>query len=92
LIAEFRREGRDFGLKLWLLELIGEARHPGAFDLLVEQFASGDERIRDWAIRGLRSLDTPESRKVLYEAGVPRTDREQPAPRRSVPTLTRPVR
>ncbi|MGN9807741.1 hypothetical protein ACTMSW_00050 [Micromonospora sp. BQ11] len=54
----------DQGLRCWLLELIGDARSPRAFALLVEELHSRDESLRDWAERGLR-LDTKESRPVL---------------------------
>ncbi|HEY6080641.1 MAG TPA: HEAT repeat domain-containing protein [Polyangiaceae bacterium] len=69
LMTDFGRE-TDHGLRCWLLELIGEARSPRAFGLLAEQLASPDESLRDWGIRGLRALDTPEARKALFEAGV----------------------
>jgi hypothetical protein len=70
LMAEFRAETKDFGLKCWLLELIGEARDQRAFPLLVELLQSSDERLRDRAITALRHLNTPETRRVLFEAKV----------------------
>lgn len=69
LIAEFQTE-KDHGLQCWLLELIGEARSAKAFDLLREQLHSSDESLRDWAIRGLRVLNTKEARRALFDAGV----------------------
>jgi hypothetical protein len=69
LMAEFQTE-KDHGLRCWLLELIGEARSENAFDLLCEQIQSSDEGLRDWAIRGLRKLNTREARLALFDAGV----------------------
>ena len=74
LIEDFRRE-EDHGLRCWLLELIGEARSVKAFDVLREQLHSTDSSLRDWAIRGLRALGTPEARQELFAAGVPKQSR-----------------
>jgi hypothetical protein len=38
--------------------------------MLCEQLDSADESLRDWAIRGLRTLDTPEARQRLYDEGL----------------------
>lgn len=65
LIDEFRREP-DHGKRCWLLELIGEARSPRAVALLAGQLR-GDESLRYWAERGLRLLDTKDSRAALRE-------------------------
>ncbi len=65
LVEEFRRE-TDHGVQCWLLEFIGHSKDPRAFELLAEQANSPDESLRDWAIRGLRDLDTKESRTLLY--------------------------
>ncbi|MBI3438337.1 MAG: HEAT repeat domain-containing protein [Proteobacteria bacterium] len=72
LLAEFETE-TDEGVRCWLLELIGEARSPAGFDLFCEQFAVGRESLRNWGIRGLQLLATPEARSFLYERGLPRT-------------------
>jgi len=69
LMEDFSRE-QEHGLRCWLLELIGEARSPKAFGLLREQLRSSDESLRDWAIRGLQQLGTPEARQTLCDAGV----------------------
>jgi hypothetical protein len=69
LLADFVRES-DHGLRCWLLELIGDAQSPLAFDLLSEQLRSSDDAFQDWAARGLRALDTPEARALLFHAGV----------------------
>ena len=69
LMAEFQTE-KDHGLRCWLLELIGEARSEKAFDLLCEQLQSSDESLREWAIRGLRKLNTREARRALFDAGI----------------------
>jgi hypothetical protein len=65
LIAEFAL-ATDHGIRCWLLELIGQARSPRAFDLLVAQLRSDDESLRTWAKRGLRLLDTKDARRVLW--------------------------
>jgi hypothetical protein len=66
LIAEFGRE-TDHGLRCWLLELVGQARSPRSFELLVARLYGEDAAFRCWAERGLRSLDTKESRRVLWQ-------------------------
>jgi hypothetical protein len=71
LMEEFRRES-EHGVRCWLLELIGEARDPRAFELLVEQLHSEDEALRGWAIRGLQKLNSSEARKAVWEAGLRR--------------------
>ena len=78
LMKEFRRE-QDHGLRCWLLHLIGEARDKRALDLLIEQLHSTDESLRHQAIWGLQHLDTAETRKALFEAGVPRRREHDPA-------------
>jgi hypothetical protein len=72
LIREFHTE-TDHGLRCWLLELIGEAKKPETLPLLVEQHHSPDESFRDWAIHGLRLLDTHEWHKALFDVRCPRT-------------------
>lgn len=69
LVRDFRAE-RERGLRAWLLELIAEAKSPGAFELLVEQLRSDDDLLPPHAIRGLRLLNTHESRMALWEAGI----------------------
>jgi hypothetical protein len=66
LLAAFRDE-MDRGVKCWLLELIGDSRDARALDLLVEQLRSEDESLRQWAETGLKTLDSRESRTVLFE-------------------------
>jgi hypothetical protein len=69
LTRDFREE-TDHGLRCWLLELIGEAKSPRALPLLTLQLGSSDESFRDWAIRGLQALNTPEARQALFDGGV----------------------
>jgi hypothetical protein len=71
LIHDFQLE-TDHGLKCWLLELIGEARAPESFSLLCDQLRSDDPSLRDWAVRGLQALDTPDARRELFAAGFKR--------------------
>jgi hypothetical protein len=67
LIEEFGKEN-DFGLRCWLLELIGSAKSPDAFDFLAGQLRGPDPRLRHWAVLGLKDLDTKEARTLLWEA------------------------
>ena len=80
LMADFQVE-KDHGLRCWFLELIGAARSANAFDLLREQLQSSDEALRYWAIHGLQDLDTPEARRVLFDAGVRRSAVRHPTSR-----------
>src|SRR6185369_11252742 len=59
LMAEFHKE-TDHGLRCWLLELIGHARSPQAFALLLEHLRGDDESFWTYAMRGLKALDTKE--------------------------------
>jgi hypothetical protein len=68
LIAEFEQEQDDHGLRCWLLELIGEARSPDALRVRGAQLNSDGESLRDWALVGLKKLDTPEARTLLWRA------------------------
>lgn len=68
LIAEFRAERDDHGLRCWLLELIGDARSPVALPLLTELVNGADESFRRWAARDLTQLDTKSARQVLWRA------------------------
>ncbi|MFN0201047.1 MAG: HEAT repeat domain-containing protein [Bacteroidia bacterium] len=55
------------GVRAWLVELIAHAKSPDSLDFLSEQFYHPCESIQHWAIRGLQLLNTPQSRKVLYQ-------------------------
>lgn len=68
LIAEFRVE-TDHGLKCWLLELLGHARSEMAFELFHEQLDASNLSYRDWAVSGLRKLNTKASKKLLSDRG-----------------------
>jgi HEAT repeat protein len=68
LIAEFNGE-RDHGLRCWLLDLIGQSGSPEAFQFLIENLRSDDERLRSLAVEGLRRLNTQDARRVLWEVG-----------------------
>jgi HEAT repeat protein len=68
LIAQFEHEQDDHGLRCWLLELIGAARSPEALPVLAAQLSSDDESLRGWAATGLKKLDTPEARTLLWRA------------------------
>lgn len=68
LIDAFEKES-DHGLKCWLLELIGEARSEAALTVLTDQIESDDESLQSWAVRGLKLLNSKESRAVLHDRG-----------------------
>jgi hypothetical protein len=68
LIAQFEQEHDDHGLRCWLLELIGAARSPDALPVLAAQLDSDDESLRSWAAAGLKKLNTPEARTLLWRA------------------------
>lgn len=68
LIAEFKQERDDHGLRCWLLELIGASESPAALALLGDQLTNTDEALRGWAVAGLTRLDTPEARTLLWRA------------------------
>lgn len=67
LIAEFDRP-ENTSFQPWLIELIGLAKSPSAFSFLAEHLYSHDERLRYWAIRGLKELDTKEARTLQWKA------------------------
>ncbi|MCO6010939.1 HEAT repeat domain-containing protein [Actinoallomurus purpureus] len=69
-IVEAFREERDDELRCLLLELITEARSPGALTVLADQLDSDDESLRFWAIRGLEMLDSAEARQALHRGRV----------------------
>jgi len=69
LMDEFEQE-TNLGLRCWLLELIGEARDPRAFALLLGYLQSENDSLKSWAIEGLKLLNTKEARRALWEAGV----------------------
>ncbi len=68
LIEEFGKE-QDFGLRCWLLELIGSTKSPDAFDFLARQLQADDERLRSRAVSALKKLDTKEARTLLWQTG-----------------------
>lgn len=69
LIAAFAQE-QEHGVRCWLLELIGSARSPEAFDLLCAQAQSTDEALKRWAVWGLKALDTKPARRFLHDQGL----------------------
>ncbi len=75
LISELEAETDD-GLKGWLLELLAEAKAPHAIHSFQKYVTSSDEIQRDFAIRGLRDLNSPEAMMVLSRHGITRTAAE----------------
>ena len=67
LIEEFSKED-SHGLRCWLLELIGSAKSPDAFQFLAGQLRCPDDRFRFWAIWGLKNLGSQEARTLLWQA------------------------
>src|SRR5947209_11514265 len=67
LIEEYGKEDA-LGLRCWLLELIGSAKSPDAFDFLAGQLRAADQQLRYWAIWALKNLGTKEARTLLWQA------------------------
>ena len=68
LIEAFRATDNDQVRRI-LLGIICDAKLHDALPVFVEHLLSEDESLRYWAERGLRTLDSHESRKALWEAG-----------------------
>ena len=68
LIAAFRAEGAERVRRI-LLGIICEAKLHEALPLFVEHLRSEDDSLRYWSEQGLRTLDSPEARRALWEAG-----------------------
>jgi hypothetical protein len=69
LIAAVRAE-RDERVRRILLGILAQAPPPEALPVLIEHLRSPDESLRYYAEAGLRSLNTHEARKALWEAGL----------------------
>ena len=67
LVSEFLTE-KNHGVRLYLIELISEARSPMALPVLVECLCGEEPDFWTWAMEGLRKLNTREARKALWEA------------------------
>jgi HEAT repeat protein len=72
VIKEFLDE-RDDQVRRILLAIISEAKLPESLPVFVKLLRSEDESLRYSSELGLRNLDTPESRKALWEAGLGRS-------------------
>ncbi|GLV54322.1 hypothetical protein KDH_11700 [Dictyobacter sp. S3.2.2.5] len=68
LVNEVTRETNP-GLRCWFLELLAEARDPGALPLFLEYLYSDETLLKTWAISGLKQINTKASRRALWEAG-----------------------
>ncbi len=68
LVEEFRAE-TDHGLKCWLLELLTHARAEVAFPLFHEMLDASNLIYRDWAVTGLRKLNSKPAKKLLGDRG-----------------------
>ncbi|MEO0897166.1 MAG: HEAT repeat domain-containing protein [Bacteroidota bacterium] len=69
LIREFKEE-KDHGLKCWLLELICESKSLESFEILKENLSNDSESLRNWAIHGLKNLDSKEAQTELFKIGI----------------------
>jgi len=67
MIAIFHAETNEW-VRVMLLSAIAEASLPPALSLFVANLYSDDAHLRRWALYGLKSLDTKESRTVLWNA------------------------
>ncbi len=63
---------RDERVRRILFGVLCEAKLPAAFPVFVEHLRSDDESLRYWSEQGLRALNTPDARKALWQAGLPR--------------------
>jgi hypothetical protein len=52
-----------------ILMALENANLPESTSFFAELLENGDERYEPFAIRALRAINTPESRKILWEAG-----------------------
>jgi hypothetical protein len=69
LMETFQAEKEIGGVGTFtLLAAIELAKLPEAAPFLAELLKEGNPRFTPYAMRGLRAIDTPESRKVLWEA------------------------
>jgi HEAT repeats len=66
LIEEFSNE-KGHGLRCWILELVGSAKSPDAYNFLATQLQSDDEALRSWAVWGLKNLGTSAARTLLRQ-------------------------
>jgi HEAT repeat protein len=69
LIASFWDED-NAAIRGWLVELVAAAQSPAALPFLVERLGDPNECVRDFAIYGLRQLNTKEARTALWQAGL----------------------
>jgi hypothetical protein len=69
LIAAFQAQKNE-RVRCLLLMTFCDAKLQEAMPLFVEHLRSEEECLRLWSERGLRALNTPEARKVLWEAGL----------------------
>lgn len=69
LIHEFKNEN-NHGIKCWLLELIGESKSLESFEILIENLSSESDSLRDWAILGLKNLNTKKANIELNKIGI----------------------
>ncbi len=67
MIASFHTEPDEW-VRTMLLWPIADARLPQAFSFLLENLYSDNPYFRELAIRGLKLLDTRESRTALWDA------------------------
>src|SRR5262245_39245486 len=67
LLAAFRSE-TDSRVRTLLLSVIAETRSQAALPIFAEILLGDDEDLQVWAARGLHVLDTPDARKLLWEA------------------------
>ncbi len=69
LIVAFQAQ-KNQQVRLLLLMTFCDAKLKEAMPLFVEHLRSDDESLRYWSEQGLRALNTPEARKVLWQAGL----------------------
>jgi hypothetical protein len=70
LLAEAAAEVDDPGLRSWLYELLRETKSTLPIHHYRSLLVSTSEDERRWAQAGLKAIDTPEARKILFDAGL----------------------
>ena len=70
LLTETAAEVEDPGLRSWLYELLRETKSTLPIHHYRSLLVSTKEDERSWAQTGLKAIDTPEARKILFDAGL----------------------
>jgi hypothetical protein len=69
LIEAVERE-KNFWVRRILLGILDDIAAPRAIPIFTKILESGEEDEYDYAVRGLRRIDTKEARTILFKAGI----------------------